>query len=248
VLRRSINGLAVPFAMIAASPVHAGPAAVAQAEPAQSGDGDIVVTGLRNPFRLTARQLRAMVEANRRHRRQYAPAASFSFIVVPIDQGADLAGLQLSLVGKDVIDLPIDPETRILTIPADVNPAGNYQLVSNRKHGALRLSPLITSPGTTARERRLGDLRLQCEVMWAGVKSEVPALARVAFSLAGACKSSRIAFYFHSDAPLRAATIDVRGSEIPIPIAGDSSGFRAPIYDRKLSNDTRVHLRLADGS
>lgn len=243
----AIAGMAV--IAVAQGLVASGSAAATQVsatDQAQAGgDGEIIVTGLRNPFRLSGKQLRSMIDAYRRSRPGMAPNAAFQFVVVPIGAGADLPGLQLSLVGKTVVSLPIDSVTRVATIP-DALPAGDYELVTNRRRGTLRLSPFIASPGTSAQERRIGDLRLQCEVMWAGVKSEIPMLVRMAFATAGACNSRRIAFYFRSETPLDAAVLFSDGRESPVPIALDRTGFRAPIYNKKVSNEARVRLHYAD--
>jgi hypothetical protein len=96
------------------------------------------------------------------------------------------------------------------------------------------------SPGTSDRERLLGDLRLQCQVDWAFARSETSIFARGIYSSAGGCTSKKFAYYVLANRPLAAASLRFGASAKPLQIFRAAS-YRAPITD-PLPNDARVVL------
>lgn len=205
-------------------------------------DEDIVINGIRNPAGVSAKQFSAMLRAFAKHKARYAPQSTF-FITYdePTGPGADPPALKL-VSANESITLPVDVVNRRVEVPSGLAPKGNYRLTTNRSRKALDFSLLIASSGTGEDVRTLGDLRLQCEVMWAAVKEETTFLIRAAFGAAGACKSRRIAFYFPSPRPLSRAVLVHAGQQVPLELSPTRRGYRAPIYDQKLPSSARVQL------
>lgn len=210
-----------------------------------SGQEEVVVTGLRNPAGVTAKQLRAMLEAYNKNRARYAPQSTF-YVTYDEASGADATLPAIKLVGRAATRvLPLDGNNQRVVLPTNLNAKDDYRLVTDRSRKALKVSLLIASPGTSIEDRSIGDLRLQCEVMWAAVKQETSFLLRAAFGAAGACKSSRINFYFGSPRVLDRAVLVHAGREVPLRIASDKRGYRAPIYDKTVPSSARVRLHYA---
>ncbi len=244
----SILGLGVVLAALAsaaASPLGAQEAAegVERSDTTVDAGAEIVVSGLRNPFRLTSKQLRAMHKAFVDNRGRYAPGAAWDLrITSPID-GRLNDMPRLSIVSRDdSIPIAYDPASRSFRFPAGLRIPKDAELVSNWRGGALSLLPFVHSPGTSETDRLVGDLRLQCEVMWAGVKFDLSFVERTAFGAAGGCQSSRVSFYFRTERPLASASVTHSGRSDEVRIKEDRMGFRPPIFDKAIPNSARLRL------
>ena len=91
-----------------------------------------------------------------------------------LDQLATAPPLVLSLETTDkAIALKTDSLGRFVLPTTDVAGSNVGEIVSNRPSGLLKIKPLVLSTGTSGSSRRLGDLRLQCEVLWAIEKHDV---------------------------------------------------------------------------
>ena len=213
----------------------------AHAAPASSEDvigEEITVIGLVDKHQLNAKTLRRIQEAYAKNR-HFAPQAPLHFRVEDTSN-ADVA-LRLWLnEGDDIVDLPIsadgtvDLSTMVITKVTKLN--------SNRAKGQLRLKPKIFSPSTTNQTRRLGDLRLECRIMWAIGKDEVPIAIRLAYSWAGElCASKRIPVYFDAPFALSRVTVEHEGITKLVPF-NRANAYGPPIYDKKAPDEAVVRL------
>jgi hypothetical protein len=213
----------------------------AHATPPSSEDvigEEITVIGLVNKHQLNAKTLRRIQEAYAKNR-HFAPQAPLRFRVEHASN-ADVA-LRLWLSeGDDIVDLPIradgtvDLSNMVITKETKLN--------SNRAKGLLWLRPEIFSPSTTNQARRLGDLRLECRIMWAIGRDEVPIAIRLAFSWAGElCASKRIPVYFDAPFALSRVTVEHEGMTKLVPF-NRANAYGPPIYDKKLPDEAVVRL------
>jgi hypothetical protein len=150
-------------------------ALVAFCTTAVAADDAVVVTTLRNPV---AKSYRKMVEASKlfEEKRHLAPEAALRFKLLPREQDVSMQGIRLKV------------ETESLAIPLKVSPDQTFALevdrralkedarvVPNRKAGTMTWRADVRTPGLPPNTRRLGDLRLECEVgMEAGLISSYP--------------------------------------------------------------------------
>lgn len=213
--------------------------ALLSAQAAPTPADDIVVTA---PCRLTARQLRPALKAYRSGRSARAPGATLFF---ETDPGARRDGVTLSA-------LRLRSNGRITPIPADAGgrfalPASlpDDWLIAGPCHdGALAISPLVMSPGTSETDRRLGDMRLQCDVGWAIARQEMSAAAGTFMRLAGACKTSLVAIYAGSARAIAGADVVAGPVVRPVRIRADGYGYSVPFGDKRLPDDARVRFRF----
>ena len=109
----------------------------------------------------------AMVKGVRRFEEKHdlAPAAELRFILVPRRSGVDMNALQLRLQGGEVsLDIPLNADN-IFILPVEPELVQDKaELTLNRTAGSVRWLPYVKSSTTTDTVRRLGDLRLACEV------------------------------------------------------------------------------------
>jgi hypothetical protein len=219
-------------------------AALAQPAPDEAAFEDIVVEGVKSPYRLTPKQLREGVAAFAADRASLAPAATLRFKVFRYTIDPALRGVRFRLLADNGDAFPIElGEDGSFTLPAIDFDKQGYALQANRKAGNVRVSPLILSPGSTESDRRLGDLRLFCSVGWAMMRQSLSVAVRAMVgTVGGLCASSKIGAYFQTEKPLASGRVVASGAVTPISIRTDGSAFRYPGYIKSLSNDARVIL------
>jgi hypothetical protein len=218
--------------------------------PADESEAEIMVEGLAKPQRASFEQFREAQEAFRKHHASLAPSAAMVFQLRPIEKlgftDAKLDGIHLALVGKDDrIEIKMDSQHRF-TMP-DLNPLRpqDYRLMANIGKKPIVVSPYIYSPGTSQTDRRLGDVRLECQTGWAFWKSETNMFVRGAFGMIGGCSSKRIVLYIRMPGKVESATAVDRGKMSAIVLNPKfPNGYRVPIYDKSLSNDARIRIVL----
>lgn len=218
--------------------------AIAAAGPAieQMSDDEIVVIGPRDQFKLASKQLKRASKAYAKGRPAYAPESRLYFVAWPGKVGPGLANLRLTLRSK-TRSVPVALDAAHRFVLPDL--AGeDWELVANRRSEGLKITPLVMSPGTSDADRLLGDLRLQCNVMWAA--ENVPFVLRAAFDAAGGCRSSKIGFYFQSKRAITDATVSTGGVVKPVHVMKATPRFyRAPVSDKTIPNSARVRFRFS---
>lgn len=137
---------------------------------------DVVVTAVRDPVKKSYRKMlegAALFE----ERRSLAPAAELRFRLIPRKPDTPMAGIELEVAAESVaIPLKVAPD-RTFTIERDrIAMKENAQVMPNRRAGSMTWRADVRTPGLPRDSRRLGDLRLECEVgMKAGLISNYPA-------------------------------------------------------------------------
>lgn len=127
-------------------------------------DDAVVVTTLRNPV---AKSYQKMVEGAElfEQRRHLAPGASLRFRLLPRKPHTAMEGVQLEVAAESLaIPLKVAPDRTFALEVDDVALRENAQVTPNRKAGTLTWRAEVRTPGLPPNARRLGDLRLECEV------------------------------------------------------------------------------------
>jgi hypothetical protein len=161
---------------------------------------------------------------------------------------ADQTSLSLRIVGNgDPIPLPLAVDSSF-TVPRNQAALDDdADLVLNRRKGQLEGRPDIHTPGLPANVRRLGDLRLECQVQVAIVKSELSFLVRAAINTllltSDWCNIKNGQFWIQAPGIVNEAVI-VEG-ERRVPIDVQHTGFLAPISNASWSDEARIELQLA---
>jgi hypothetical protein len=179
-----------------------------------------------------------------------APQAPLRFLLRPQTATADLNGLTMRIVGENTrIAVPIAPDGTF-AMPLDTAAAADgAEIVLNRRKGLFRWRPDIHSPGVPAGARRLGDLRLECEVRWAIEQEEVPALMRTVFNAAGgACHSRQIQVDFLSTRPIAALELIAGNRRQAVAADRIEPGgqiYMPPLDDASWPDDTLLQFTYA---
>jgi hypothetical protein len=180
-----------------------------------------------------------------------APQASAKFILKPRTAAARLSGVALRLA-TDEHSSPITlAENGTFSLPRDAQAAlDNAELMINRKKELFRWWPYVRSPQLAANQRRLGDLRLECEMFWAIHYDDLPFLARnFVRALGGPCKSNKVTLSFPADfTDLRNATLIQGERRVPIMMEKTEkpdkkpASFSPPLFDASFSDDAIIEL------
>lgn len=210
-------------------------------------DSVVGVVGIRDP---DWKPYSAMLKGVRRFKEMHdlAPTAELQFILIPRRSGVDMNALQLRLQNDEAsLHIPLR-EGNIFTLPEEPELAQDKaELTLNRAAGSVRWLPYVRSSTATNTVRRLGDLRLACEVHWAIDRETLPFAARTAISaLGGPCNfvSQKGTYNFSEPRRIVSATISQDGKSEPVPVNGYS--FTPPLREKRWSNDSMIELQFAE--
>ncbi|NBV15614.1 MAG: hypothetical protein EBS11_03425 [Janthinobacterium sp.] len=185
------------------------------------------------------------------HYHSLAPQAQLKFILRPQQPRLTASDLKLRIVGDTVnIEVPIAADLTF-SVPRDESAAkDDADLRLSTKKGLFRWRPDIHTAGIPVGTRRLGDLRLECEVRWAVDKFDA-SLIKLAYlvPLGGVCHTSRSRVFYSSDAPITGATLVSGSRRERLPAerldAKDRARYAPPLHDQSWPDDTLVEFEFA---
>jgi hypothetical protein len=250
--------------------------AVAQARP----QGDAVlptVTVTAAPHDSVEKSYRKMVKGMDLFEKLHAlaPAASLRFKLLPRKHDTDMKGIVLEVLGDSVdIPVPVAPDGTF-TLERNAQALAEDAVVTpNRKSRSMTWRTEIRTPGLPPDTRRLGDLRLECEVgLEAGlVSNNATLIGRIADTLSdvlGYCQRKDARYLFFAERPLFAVRLVAGARREVLAIdklyasASDDPGLQQdlpycdcevlvdrtyfmPLGDRSWPDDTRVEFEYME--
>ncbi len=214
----------------------------------------VAVAGTKDPDWKPYRKMLDGLDAFDKYR-ELAPTAPLKFVLRPQKEHLSIVDLKLRIVGDNSnIEVPIADDSTF-SIPRDASAAkDDADLRLNSKKGLYRWRPDIHTPGVPPDARRLGDLRLECEVRWAVDKFDASFLAIAYITpLGGACHSSRGRVFYTTSKPISSVTL-INGERHEKLKAErldhrEHTRYAPPIHDENWPNDTLVKFEfLTPGS
>jgi hypothetical protein len=176
-------------------------------------DDVIVITAMRDPVTKSYRKMldgAALFE----QKRHLAPAASLRFKLLPRKDGTPMEGIALEVAADSLaIPLKVAPDHTFALQRNAIALKENAQVMPNRKAGTMTWRADVRTPGLPPNTRRLGDLRLECEVgMKAGLISHYPSgffgwLDELFPENPGYCRRAAPRYLFFADRPLFSVTL-----------------------------------------
>lgn len=154
----------------------------------------------------------------------------------------------LRIAGEELSQyVPIGPDGRFSIPRIQQAIDEDAALIMNRKKNTYRIWPEIRTPGLPANVRRLGDLRLECEVMVAIAKDEAPfwvvAAANSVMLTRDWCSifnGDKADYEVAAAAPVSAATM-VHG-ERKLALKTENGKVKVPIAAPAWPDDTLIEL------
>lgn len=221
---------------------------------AQDATPSVEVQGVKNPDMRSYRAVVAGLDAFEEHHALAPAAPGLRFRLAPRKGEEQPAGEQLYLriVGNgDPIPVPVAQDGTFSVPRVQSAIDDDADLVLNRKKGVLKGRPEVRTPGLPDNVRRLGDLRLECQVMVAIAKQELGLMLKMFVNTVAmttnwcdiTVNKKKMKYWFASHRALEGAEL-VDGERRETLEVGDFS-FQFPIADPAWSNDARIELRFA---
>jgi hypothetical protein len=257
-MRRLTPAMMLGLALLSSNAVRAQETPAAQAPtqdvaPGAGHEGVVHVNAVKNP---EMHAYRAIVAGLDKFDDEHALAPKVPKLLFKVSarNGTPLPGpLPSAKLTADDFDLPlpIDQASALFTVPRNQqawDSKAEFRL--SRKRNEVKAMPWIRSPGVPDNQRRLGDLRLQCKVMIAIAKEEIPLWADM---LVDSILLTRDWCSFFKDqdrawseqvpAKLAAATLHEGERTLALKVHGRE--FELPLADPSWGNDAIVDLEFA---
>ncbi|MDX8123999.1 hypothetical protein SKZ59_19695 [Janthinobacterium sp. GMG2] len=220
--------------------------------PADTGQA-VHVNSIRNPELKSYRVMTAGLDAFDDHHALAPKAREVRFQLIPgpgtpADIMQDVA---LRIAGNDTtITVPLSADGSFVLPRSAQADSEDADLVTNSKQGQFRWQASVRSDGVPPGMRRLGDLRLQCQVTVAIAKKEIPFLIRtlVATKLRTTdwCSADALKMGTHSDPAIASATLLDGERRVALQVKNGGTSFLAPVGDTRYADDTLIELVYKD--
>ena len=236
-------------------PAHAGQGAAPGAE-AEAPVPVIEVQGLTDPDAHSYRKMVRGMDAFEKYRR-LAPAGQLRYRLIPRLPGVRAEGVTVTVQGAHVtLPVPLDADLAF-TLPRDAQAWDDWaRVVTNRKDRSFAWTPDVRTPGLPANVRRLGDLRLECEIdreasLVSGYKPPSYLLLAAATDVCTTFPSGQWLYY--ADRPIFNVTLVHGRRRQPVPAAKMYGAFIPklfwPFYDfQPHLLDRTFALKISDTS
>jgi hypothetical protein len=221
----------------------------------------VTVTQRQSVEKSYRKMIQGMDLFERRH--ALAPNAQLRFKLLPRKRDTDMDHIMLEIIG-DTFERPVPVAAdHTFTLQRDPKAFAEDAIVTpNRRKLSMTWRTDIRSPGLPPNTRRLGDLRLECEV---GIEADLVSnsrniVGRIANALSdafGYCGRKDAKYLFFADRPLFGVTLVAPGGRresLPIDKlyaeASDDPGLREdlPYCDCEVLVDRTYFLPLGDKS
>jgi len=210
---------------------------------------EIVVQNIKEPAGLSYRQVLKALDAYDKHH-GLAPLAPARF-KVQLNQkqwDASREPLALRLAGSNTaIDIPVAADKTFSILRNQQAGDDDAKLVLNRNKALYKFISWIESPSVPSNARRLGDLRLQCEMNWAFMDVGT-ALRAAASPFGNPCQSGWLNIGFLAPQPLNSVTLVSGNRREPLAqkhIRENGRGYNPPLSDQSWPDDTLVEFEFA---
>ncbi|HEU4850973.1 MAG TPA: hypothetical protein VFT37_02330 [Telluria sp.] len=222
-------------------PASAGPVAAEQ-EP-------VHVSGMRNPELKTYRVMAAGLDAFDDHH-DLAPTAKLVRFKLTRRAGMpqlDMDNLALRISGDTIsIPVPVAADGTFVLPRSEAADDEDADLILNKKKGGYRWRADVRSEGVPANMRRLGDLRLECQVMVATAKKEmgfwIRSLINSFLLTTDWCNVDKLQLATKTDRKIRSATLLHQGERIRLHLSDDDTAYVPPLADKTYPNDTLIEI------
>jgi hypothetical protein len=230
----------------------------------------VVISALRHPV---DKSYRKMVQGMDLFAAMHslAPRAELRYKVLPRERDTDIHGVALQVLG-DTVKQPVAlADDGTFTLARDAKALAEDAVVSaNRPAESMTWRADIRTPGLPPNTRRLGDLRLECQVgMRAGLVSRYPSVLDLFFSVvqspASYCDEREVRYLYFDEQPIFSVALHYGERRQVLPAARLYAGvlrgqtpqserrycdcralldraYTLPLGDRSWPDDTLVEL------
>lgn len=210
----------------------------------------VEVGGVKNPELKSYKVMLKGVDAFEANRK-YAPAAPMKFKLVSATPGASVEGVTLRIAGDNTSEnVPVAADGTFVLPRIQAAIDDKADLVTNKKKSVVRWRGDIHSPGVPANARRLGDLRMECEIGWAVNREDIPFLIRSGLSVAGgACHIKSVQLRYQAPLNATGVTLVSGARRMPLPfIPKYKNVFSPPVADTSWDDESLIEYEFSTAS
>lgn len=212
----------------------------------------MAISAIRNPELKPYRVMLAGVDAFDEHHALAPTATMVRFKLRPRggDASVDMADLQLRIAGETIsIALPLAADSTFALPRNELAAAENADLLVNKKKGHYRWQADVHSASVPDGMRRLGDLRLECQVLVAIAKKEMPFFLRGMLNTllltTDWCMNEKIAIPTPTTRIVKSATLVNGERRVVLKVDDKGLGYTAPINDKTVPDNALVEVQFA---
>jgi hypothetical protein len=256
--RRSyLETVAVTLFSLAANASTAQSTMQDEAKPPQHVDAapevqSVSINAIKDPEIKAYRSMLAGLDAFDKHHALAPEAPTLRFVLSSLsdDTGFDFTHTKLSIRG-DTVSIPVAIDTdNSFVLPRNKQAEDDdADLILDLRKGKIRGRPDVRTPGVPVNMRRLGDLRLECEVRSAIAKAEMNFVFRGAIAAAtlgrGLCNSPNMRMGFFVGKNIKGVTLLSDTRREPLTSFSGPNYF-PPVGDKSWPDNTLVEFRFDD--
>jgi hypothetical protein len=202
----------------------------------------VVVSSMKDAYKTAYRNIQKALTAQHDNP-LLAPQARMRWALFARDGTPVTAPVPITIAGTNGHVTVVPDSDGVFELPAAVPELGDdVELRIGVRRSDVRLVPFVDTGGDAA-SRRLGDLRLECEMGWRLEYDDIPFALKAAMKLMGsACRSKNFGMPIHVRHRLKSATVLRDGQPVALKLGWRAMTFFAPLHDDALGNDTPIAL------
>lgn len=219
---------------------------------AQEPQKDVVIKGLKDPELRSFRSVTVGLDTFDAHRKMAPAVAALRFKLRPRAATPDtsLEPITLKIMGEsESIPVPIDADGGFTIARNQQAWDENAELIFNRKRRQASSIADIRTPGVPGTARRLGDLRLECLVNVAIIKTEIPFWIRATVNtfLVTTDWCSKLGIYMSLPPQSQFGKASLVHGERRLALTEDQvyNGFESPLLDPAWPDDALIEFESA---
>jgi hypothetical protein len=226
------------------------PIVCAADEPAEETTQSVIITGTKGGALLSYRFMLAGLDAFDEYH-DLAPNADKVYFRLKLNkEGHETPeNVSLHITGDTVsIPVPIAPDGTFTVPRSEQADNEDADLVLNKPKKDYLMHIGIFSPGVPENMRRLGDLRLECEVGMAMAKNKINFFLRATISTwlltNHWCRTDKFKMPVFADRPISSAVIINGGQRTVLVVLKGGYGYEAPINDKNYPDDDLIEFQF----
>ncbi len=206
----------------------------------------VEISNIKGPeLRSYSQMLKGMMAYKEKN--QLAPNSELFFILVPKSKNVSTEGLTMRLASDEAsINVPIDVSGKFQLPLLELKTEDEYDLILNKPKGQFVIKPYVKSANLAEDTKRLGDIRLECQVRWAIEKQDVSLIFSSYVKILASgnpCTSSNVSVGYYVPKDVYAITLDTPKSKIALKVKPYTT-YNLPIWDTDLSDDGLIKYEV----
>jgi hypothetical protein len=237
------------FAVLFCSAVHV-LSAQAQEDKVEEAPKRVEVSSYKGPeLRSYSQMLKGLMAYQ--EKQSHAPNSELYFILIPKSKKVGVQGLTMRLASDETsINIPIDAEGKFQLPLIALKHDDEYDLILNKPKGQFYIKPYVKSANLPEDSKRLGDIRLECQVRWAIERQDVSVVFSSYVKLFGSgnpCTSRAVSVYFFAPNDVKLVTLETAKSKFSFDVNANGQ-YPLPVWNTELSDEGVLKYERSLGS